>query len=152
MKLASKVQYLIDKKGTPKDVKKIADYCLKNEDNAWTRDTVELLISYHIAKKTIIIIYNDKHDIICVFMWYNCNTTDKWDFIKNWEEDKKDGDAIMLGFLKADNMNIVKAGLLELIKLEPDILHKQLTSIRKKGGLPRFIKYKNNFLKKLLKI
>ena len=49
-------------------------------------------------------------------------------------------------------MNIVKAGLLELIKLEPDILHKQLTSIRKKGGLPRFIKYKNNFLKKLLKI
>ena len=84
-------------------------------------------------------------------MWYNCNTTDQWEFIKNWEEDKKDGDAIMLGFLKANNMNTVKVALLELIKLEPSVLHKQLTSIRKKGGSPRFIKYKNNFLKKILK-
>jgi hypothetical protein len=138
-------------KKIPEEIKKIVEYCLKDEDNAWSKDTVELLVCYHIFKKTIITIYNDNHDIICVFMWYNCNTTDGLDFIKNWEEDKKDGDAIMLGFLKADNMNIVKAGILELIKIEPNVLHKQLTAIRKKGKEPKLIKYKNNFLHKLYK-
>ena len=49
MKLINNVRNLLDKKGTPEKIKKIADYCLKDEDNAWTRDTVELLISYHFA-------------------------------------------------------------------------------------------------------
>jgi len=151
MKLINYLKYLLDKQGLPEETKKIVEYVSKDENNLWGKDVVELLVCYHIFKKTIITIYNDNHDIICVFMWYNCNTTDGWDFIKNWEEDKKDGDAIMLGFLKADNMNIVKGGILELVKIEPNFLHKQLTAIRKKGKEPRLIKYKNNFLHKLLK-
>ena len=38
-------------KKIPEEIKKIVEYCLKDEDNAWSKDTVELLVCYHIFKK-----------------------------------------------------------------------------------------------------
>ena len=93
------------------------------------------MVTYHMFKKTISVVYEDDQ-VVGVHMWYNCNYDDGWDFIKNWEEDRKDGDTVFLAFLFADNKKIMKKLAIDLIEKEPSVLTKNLISIRQRHGHP----------------
>jgi hypothetical protein len=153
--LAQYIQALINKNGIPPKVEQIVAYCLLKENGRvfedWAKEVIESMVTYHIVKKTIITKYDDKGDIIGVLMWYNCDYNDGWDFIKNWEPDKEDGDTVFLAFLFADGVNVMKSIVLDLIAQEPDILTKKIISIRPRGGLPTRVEYSLKFFQKILK-
>ena len=139
--------------GTPKKVKDIVGYCIRKENGKvfddWDEGVITTMVAYHLAKDTISVIYEDD-EVVGVHMWYNCNYDDGWDFIKNWEEDRKDGDTVFLAFLFADNKKIMKKLAIDLIEKEPSVLTKNLISIRQRHGSPERVEYSLKFLKKLL--
>ena len=139
--------------GTPKKVKDIVGYCIRKENGKvfddWDEGVITTMVAYHLAKDTISVIYEDDK-VVGVHMWYNCNYDDGWDFIKNWEEDRKDGDTVFLAFLFADNKKIMKKLAIDLIEKEPSVLTKNLISIRQRHGSPERVEYSLKFLKKLL--
>ena len=154
--LANFVQGYIEKYGVPKEVKKIAKYCIKRENGKVfrneTEDTIQTIIFYHIAKKTIIVEKDKKDNVKGVLMWYNCNYDDGWDFICNWEEDKPEGDTILLAFFFADNIKYIKRGIKKLLKQEPAVLTKKLTGYRLKHFNPEKVDFPNRLFDKFLKI
>ena len=151
--LANYVRKWIELKGIPKTVKDIVGYCIRKENGKvfddWDKDVITTMVTYHMFKKTISVVYEDDQ-VVGVHMWYNCNYDDGWDFIKNWEEDKKDGDTVFLAFLFADNKIVMKKLAIDLIEKEPSVLTKNLISIRQRHGGPERVEYSLKFLKKLL--
>ena len=106
MATASYVRKWLEINGIPKEVEKIVGYCIRKENGKvfddWGEDIITTMVTYHMMKKTISVI-KDGDEVVGVHMWYNCNYDDGWDFIKNWEEDKPNGDTVFLAFLFADN-------------------------------------------------
>ena len=84
-------------------------------------------------------------------MWYNCDYTDDWTFVENWEEDKKDGDTTWLAFLFGDSNEVMKELILDFIKKEPDVLTKKLVAIREKRNIPTRIDVSRKYFSKILK-
>ena len=153
--LSRYVQSIINEHGVPPKVQKIVRYCLLNENGKvfedWDKEVIETMVTYHIVKKTIITKYDDKGDIIGVLMWYVCDNNDGWEFVKNWEEDKEDGDTIFLAFLFSDGIEVVKELVLDIIRQEPDILTKKIIGIRQRNGIPTRVDYTLKLFNKILK-
>ena len=151
---ASYVRKWLEINGIPKEVEKIVGYCIKKENGKvfddWGEDIITTMVTYHMMKKTISVVY-DGDEVVGVHMWYNCNYDDGWDFIKNWEEDKPNGDTVFLAFLFADNKEAMRKLTIDLIEREPDVLTKNIISIRQRNGGPARVEYSLKFLKKLLK-
>ena len=85
-------------------------------------------------------------------MWYNCDYDDGWGFICNWEEDKPEGDTILLAFFFADNIKYIKRGIKKLLKKEPAVLTKKLTGYRLKHFNPEKVDFPNRLFDKFLKL
>jgi hypothetical protein len=152
--LANYTRKWLEINGTPKEVEKIVGYCIRKENGKvfddWGEDIITTMVTYHMMKKTISVVY-DGDEVVGVHMWYNCNYEDGWDFIKNWEEDKPNGDTVFLAFLFADNKEAMRKLTIDLIEREPDVLTKNIISIRQRNGGPERVEYSLKFLKKLLK-
>ena len=136
---ASYVRKWLEINGVPKEVEKIVGYCIRKENGKvfddWGEDIITTMVTYHMMKKTISVVY-DGDEVVGVHMWYNCNYDDGWDFIKNWEEDKPNGDTVFLAFLFADNKEAMRKLTIDLIEREPDVLTKNIISIRQRNGGP----------------
>ena len=136
-------------------VDRIVDYCIENENGKvfedWDRETLRQLVAYHQAKETIIALWDNENNLQGVFMWYNCNEDDQWSFVYNWDEDKKDGDAIFMAFLFASNTSAWKQMVLKFIQIEPDCLTKKLLGVRLRKGSPTRVKYSTKIFAKILK-
>ena len=132
----------------------IVDFCLDHENGKvfrdWDKELIRLMVAYHWAKKTIIVHYNDDNNVQCVFMWYNCNEEDGWEFINNWEEDREDGDSIFLAFLFAEGKDAFKELTQDFLSRCPEALEKNKISIRPRNGLPTRVQYDNRLFKKIL--
>jgi len=153
--LANFVQGYIEKYGVPDEVKKITKYCREKENGKVfpqeEEATINTIIFYHITKNTIITVKDKDGNIIGVVMWYNCDYEDGWDFVLNWEEDKKDGDTVFIAFLFAENRKVLKELTANLIEKEPDVLTKKLIGIRQRRGIPTKIDLSVKYFNKLLK-
>ena len=136
-------------------VDRIVDYCIKNENGKvfedWDRETLRQLVAYHQAKGTLIALADDEANIQGVFMWYNCDSDYQWSFIYNWDEDKKDGDAIFMAFLFASSTSAWKQMVLKFIEREPDCLWKNLIGVRHRKGNPTRVEYTTKLFSKILK-
>tara|TARA_R110002020_G_scaffold231146_7_gene442281 strand:+ start:7723 stop:8190 length:468 start_codon:yes stop_codon:yes gene_type:complete len=154
MATASYVSKWLEINGTPKEIEDIVGYCLRKENGkvfkGMDKDTITTMVTYHMFKKTISVIYEDKK-VVGVHMWYNCDYTDDWTFVENWEEDKKDGDTIWLAFLFGDSNEVMKELILDFIKKEPDVLTKKLVAIREKQNIPTRIDVSRKYFSKILK-
>lgn len=154
MATASYVSKWLEINGTPKEVEDIVGYCIRKENGkvfeGMDEDTITTMVTYHMFKKTISVIYEDKK-VVGVHMWYNCDYTDDWTFVENWEEDKKDGDTIWLAFLFGDSNEVMKELILDFIKKEPDVLTKKLVAIREKQNIPTRIDVSRKYFSKILK-
>ena len=153
--LANFVQGYIEKYGVPDEVKKITKYCIEKENGKVfpqeEEGTINTIIFYHITKNTIITVKDNDGNVIGVVMWYNCDYEDGWDFVLNWEEDKKDGDTVFIAFLFAENRKVLKKLTADLIKKEPDVLTKKLIGIRQRRGIPTKIDLSVKYFNKLLR-
>jgi hypothetical protein len=131
--LANYVRKWIEINGVPQQVKDIVDYCIRKENGQVFIDmdesTITTMVTYHLFKKTLSVIYKG-NEIVGVHMWYNCDYTDDFSFILNWEEDKKDGDTIFIAFLFAEDDDAMIELLHDFIDKEPDMLVKKLKAIR----------------------
>ena len=85
MALANHVRKWLEINGTPSEVKKIVDYCLRKENGKvfddWGEDIITTMVTYHMFKKTISVIY-DGEEVVGVHMWYNCNYEDGWNLLE----------------------------------------------------------------------
>ena len=153
--LASYIRKWLEINGVPKKVKDIVGYCIRKENGKvfddWDEGVITTMVAYHLAKDTISVIYEDD-EVVGVQMWYNCNYDDGWDFIKNWEEDRADGDTVFLAFLFADNRDVMQQLAIDLLQRNSDIENKKLISIRQRNGGPERVEYPQKFLKKLSRI
>jgi hypothetical protein len=153
--LANFVQGYIEKYGVPDEVKKITKYCREKENGKVfpqeEEATIHTIIFYHITKNTIITVKDKDGNVIGVVMWYNCDYEDGWDFVLNWEEDKKDGDTVFIAFLFAENRKVLKKLTANLIEKEPDVLTKKLIGIRQRRGIPTKIDLSVKYFNKLLR-
>lgn len=137
-------------------VDKVTDYCIENENGKvfddWNRETLRQLVAYHQFKGTLIVLSNADREVAGVFMWYNCNKDDGWSFVFNWEEDKKEGDAVFMAFLFASSTRAWKKMAINFIEKEPDCLCKQLIGSRHRKGQPTKVYYTNKILSRILKL
>ena len=154
MSLASYVRKWLEINGIPKEIKKIVGYCIRKENGkvfeGMDEDTITTMVTYHFFKKTISVIYEDE-EVVGVHMWYNCNYTDDFSFIENWEEDREDGDTIFMAFLFAESNDVMKKLIHDFMDKEPDMLTKNLVAMRKKGGYPRRLDISRKYFSKILK-
>jgi hypothetical protein len=154
MSSASYVRKWLEINGTPIEVEKIVDYCIRKENGKvfddWGKDIITTMVTYHMLKKTISVI-KDGDEVVGVHMWYTCNYDDGWEFIRGWEEDRKDGDSIFLAFLFAENRKVLKELTLDLLAKEPDVLIKKLIGIRHRHGVPTKVDLSIKYFNKLLK-
>jgi hypothetical protein len=134
---------------------KVLDFCVQHENgrvfDGWDIELVRLMIAYHWAKQTLIVHYNEDSTIRGVFMWYNCNEDDGWEFINNWEADREDGDSVFMAFLFADGEGAFRELTLDFINRCPEVLHKNKIGLRYRSGFPKRVKYDNRLFKKIIK-
>lgn len=153
--LLSSVQVALRSGNQPEAVQwidSIVDFCIKHENgkvfDGWEREDVQLMVAYHIAKKTLIYVHEDG-EIKGVFMWYNCNHDDNWNFVQDWTPDRPDGDSVFLAFLFSESTPYFKE-LTELFLKSEDTADKRLLGIRYRNGFPKRVEYKPELFKKIL--
>lgn len=136
-------------------VSKVADFCIENENGevfaGWEKETIELMIAYHLAKGTCIIDMDDSgvHGIV---MWYNCDYDDSWEFVTSWTEDKPEGDSIFIAFLFSDSSNTLKKMCATLVWNEPNVLTKRIIGLRYRNGVPTKVDYPNSVFRRVLNL
>ena len=132
----------------------VVDFCIQHENGKvfqdWDKELIRLMVAYHWAKQTLIVHYNEDTSVRGVFMWYNCNEDDGWEFINNWEADREDGDSIFLAFLFAEGKDAFKELTQDFLLRCPEALEKNKISIRYRSGFPKRVNYDNRLFKKIL--
>jgi len=135
-------------------IDRVVDFCVEHENgkvfDGWEEEMIRLMVSYHWAKQTLIVHHNADKTIRGVFMWYNCNKEDGWNFINDWEPDKKDGDSVFLAFIFAEGKDSLKQITKDFLYRCPEALEKNKISLRYKGGFPKRINYSNKLFKKII--
>jgi hypothetical protein len=127
-------------------IDKVVDFCIEKENG------IQLLVAYHIAKDTFIVEQDEEGKILGVFMWYNCDEDDDWFFVKNWEADKPDGNAIFMAFLFATDNQTFKQMTHNFIIKCPEVMHKKLLGIRYRNSAPTRVVYSTKLFNKILGI
>jgi hypothetical protein len=108
------------------------------------------MVAYHWAKKTLIVHTHEDGTIRGVFMWYNCNKDDGWDFINSWKSDREDGDSIFMAFLFAEDKDAFKDLTKDFINKCPEVLEKNKIGLRYRSGFPKKIIYTNKLFRKII--
>lgn len=147
------------KNGTQKEalqvIDKIVNFCIEHENgkvfDGWDRETIRLMVAYHYAKGTIIVIFDDS-EVKGVFMWYNCDSKDGWDFVQDWHPDREDSDSIFLAFLFASDTETFKELTKNFISIHPNYSQKKLIGIRYRKGFPTRVEYDSKLFNKILKL
>lgn len=139
-------------------VDSVLDYCSEHENGkvfqSWDENIIRAIIAYHLAKKTLIVEYDDNGNIAGVFMWYLCDESDGWEFVKDWHPDKPNGDSVFLAFLFSSSTRAFKNLTLRLIAQEPDVLTKKLLGMRhrQQEENARRVTYTTKLFNKILKL
>ena len=132
----------------------VVDFCIQHENGkvfqGWDQELIRLMVAYHWAKQTLIVHYNEDTSVRGVFMWYNCNEDDGWEFINNWEADREDGDSIFLAFLFAEGKDAFKKLTQDFVDKCPEVLTKNKIGLRYRSGFPKRVNYDNRLFKKIL--
>lgn len=132
----------------------VVDFCVEHENgkvfDGWDKELIRLMVAYHWAKQTLIVHYNEDASVRSVFMWYNCNKDDGWNFINNWEPDREDGDSIFLAFLFAEGKDSFKDLTKDFINRCPEALTKNKIGLRYRNGFPKRVNYDNRLFKKII--
>ena len=132
----------------------VVDFCIQHENGKvfqdWDKELIRLMVAYHWAKQTLIVHYNEDTSVRGVFMWYNCNEDDGWEFINNWEADREDGDSIFLAFLFAEGEDAFKQLTHDFFDKCPEVLTKNKIGLRYRSGFPKRVNYDNRLFKKIL--
>jgi len=138
-----------------REIDRIVDFCITHENgkvfDGWDRGTVQLMVAYHIAKNTLIYIQQDD-EIKGVFMWYNCNNDDNWNFVYDWIPDRPDGDSVFLAFLFSESTPFFKELTELFLKTGVNIEGKRLFGIRHRNGFPKKVEYNQKLFKKILSL
>ena len=141
-------------KGALMAMDEVVDFCLAHENgkvfDGWDKELIRLMVGYHWAKKTLIVHYNEDQEVKGVFMWYNCNEDDGWEFINGWEADREDGDSIFLAFIFAEGKDTLKEITKDFLSRCPEALEKNKISLRYRSGFPKRVNYDNRLFKKIL--
>ena len=137
-------------------INKVVDFCIEHENgkvlDGWPRDSIQLLVAYHMAKHTFLFEQDEEGNIEGVFMWYNCDVDDDWMFVQNWIQDDPDGNAIFMAFVFADNTNAFKRITHNFIIKCPEVMQKKLLGIRHRKGEPTRVEYTPRLFNKILNI
>ncbi len=134
----------------------IVGFCVKHENgkvfDEWDEKLIRLMVAYHWAKGTLTTRYDAKGNLKGVFMWYNCNESDGWEFINNWESDREEGDSIFLAFLFAEDKQAFKDLTRDFLRKCPEAMEKKLLGLRYRSGFPKRVTYTNKLFKKILEL
>jgi hypothetical protein len=137
-------------------IEEVVDFCIEHENGRvfddWDRNTVKLMVAYHWAKDTLLVLRDDEGNVKGVFMWYHCNESDDWEFVANWEEDRENSDSIFLAFLFAADSESFKQLTRDFLSKCPEAKEKKLLGMRYRSGFPRRITYTYKLFKKILAI
>ena len=121
-------------------IDKLVDFCIANENGRvlpnWSRELIQLLVAYHMAKDTIIVEQDTNDEVEGLVMWYNCDEDADESLINQWEPDKKEGNAIFIGFLNAINTSAFKSMNRKFLALCPEAMHKKIIMMRHRLGVP----------------
>ena len=135
-------------------IDRVVDFCVEHENgkvfDGWEEEMIRLMVAYHWAKQTLIVHHNEDETIRGVFMWYNCNRDDGWNFINNWEPDREDGDSIFMAFVFADGKDSFKKLTQDFIDKCPEVLTRNKIGLRYRNGFPKRILYTNKLFKKII--
>ena len=135
-------------------INKVVDFCIEHENGkvlaGWPEDRMQVLIAYHLAKHTFLCEQDEEGNIQGVFMWYNCNRDDGWNFINNWEPDREDGDSIFLAFVFSEGKNSFKKLTRDFVDKCPEVLTKNKIGLRYRSGFPKRMNYSNKLFKKII--
>jgi hypothetical protein len=141
------------------DLRKIVDelhaYARSRENgevfDTWDDYIVKQIIAYNIGKGTILYSRTeDTGEINGLAMWYHCNQTVDWDFVKRWHPDDPEGDAIFIAFLFSDGKDIFKRMTRNFLKYEPTALDKTILGLRRRNNTPTRVVYPRSLFTKIL--
>jgi hypothetical protein len=137
-------------------IDEIVEFCIKHENgkvfDEWDEKLIRLMVAYHWAKGTLTTRYDAKGNLKGVFMWYNCNESDGWEFINNWESDREEGDSIFLAFLFAEDKQAFKDLTRDFLRKCPEAMEKKLLGLRYRSEFPKRVTYTNKLFKKILEL
>ena len=137
------------------EIDSIVDFCIQHENGKvfdnWDRDLIRTMVAYHKAKGTMVVTY-DEDDITGVFMWYNCNYEDDWNFVLQWEPDREDYDSIFLAFLFAESTQAFKQITYLFLQQSRALSTDHLLGIRHRNGVPTRVEYDQKLFKKILEL
>ena len=137
------------------EIDSIVDFCIQHENGKvfdnWDRDLIRTMVAYHKAKGTMVVTY-DGDDITGVFMWYNCDYEDDWNFVLQWEPDREDYDSIFLAFLFASSTQAFKQLTYLFLQQSNTLNTEHLLGIRHRNGVPTRVEYDQKLFKKILEL
>ena len=137
------------------EIDSIVDFCIQHENGKvfdnWDRDLIRTMVAYHKAKGTMVVTY-DEDDITGVFMWYNCDYEDDWNFVLQWEPDREDYDSIFLAFLFAESTQAFKQITYLFLQQSRALSTDHLLGIRHRNGVPTRVEYDQKLFKKILEL
>ena len=137
------------------EIDSIVDFCIQHENGKvfdnWDRDLIRTMVAYHKAKGTMVVTY-DEDDITGVFMWYNCDYNDDWNFVLQWEPDREDYDSIFLAFLFAESTQAFKQITYLFLQQSRALSTDHLLGIRHRNGVPTRVEYDQKLFKKILEL
>ena len=138
------------------EIDKIVDFCIEHENgkvlDGWSRELIQLLVAYHMAKDTLLVERNEEGNVLGLLMWYTCDEDDDWLFIQNWTPDREDGNAVFMAFLFAEDSESFKELTRNFIFKCPEVMHKKLLGIRYRSGAPKRVEYTTKLFNKILAI
>jgi hypothetical protein len=96
----------------------------------WEPQLVRLLVAYHLAKGTLLVVQGEDGEPAAVLMYYVCNDDDGWEMVTDWQPDRDDGDCIWLAFSVSTGRSALGQLTFQLIGKEPRVLTHKLKAIR----------------------
>lgn len=131
----------------------VTDFCVENENEkvfgGWGRETIRLLVAYHLAKGTLITQVREGK-ITAMFMWYRLNESDGWEFIHEWKPDRPEGDSLFLAFLHATDNASFRQIVLDFLQQEPLARSLKLFGSRLRNGVSTRVRYTPRLFTKIL--
>lgn len=135
-------------------IDQLADYCIAHENgrvfDGWSRERIRQMIAYHSAKGTLLGNETTTGELTSIFMWYRCDATDGWEWVRNWQPDRPQGDTFWLAFIFTTDPGALAHGTLELIRREPEVLTKKLRAVRLRDGQPTHVAYDQRLFVRIL--
>ena len=135
-------------------IDKVTDFCIEQENGRvlpdWPRESIRLLVAYHMAKDTITVVHDADGDVAGTLVWYRCNDDDDNSFFLNVEPDRKDGNAIFAALLFAKDTSTFKQIIRNFVLKCPEVMYKKTIGLRRRTGGDRRVEFPTKFFNKIL--